>query len=180
MMPRITSLYDLLQNSPAPGPVWAVDLERQEIHRQVGETTWDTAAVSTSRFGTGNEPDSNRTPTGWHQVTEIIGTGGPLKQEYLSRKPVPSSRREDRILARILWLDGLEPGLNTNSHSRYIYIHGTNHPNLLGSPASWGCIRMAPETIAEWVDALQGKPPVVWIGKLDGATMSTSSSPEPD
>ena len=51
------------------------------------------------------------------------------------------------MLTRILWLEGLEPGVNRGAgidrRARYIYIHGTAHTRLLGRPASHGCIRMA-------------------------------------
>ncbi len=33
---------------------------------------------------------------------------------------------------------------NANTRSRYIYIHGTNDTELLGTPASHGCIRLSP------------------------------------
>ena len=54
--------------------------------------------------------------------------------------------RENLITTRILWLRGLEPGVNlggeVDSHDRYIYIHGTNHEDRLGTPQSAGCILM--------------------------------------
>ena len=49
--------------------------------------------------------------------------------------------RGDLVLTRILWLEGGDPE-NANTKSRYIYIHGTNQENLLGTPASHGCIRI--------------------------------------
>jgi lipoprotein-anchoring transpeptidase ErfK/SrfK len=130
----------------------------------VGPEVAESAPVSTSRSGVGSEPDSGCTPPGWHRVKEIIGTGGAADQEYISRLPVPPSDREDRILSRILWLDGLEPGLNDTSAERYIYLHGTNQTDALGTPASAGCIRMHPETIANWTDRLADKVLLVWIG----------------
>ena len=60
----------------------------------------------------------------------------------------PPPEDSDAILARILTLDGQEPG-NANTLARYIYIHGTAHTRLLGRPASHGCIRMAPDAIIE-------------------------------
>ncbi len=50
-------------------------------------------------------------------------------------------------MSRILWLDGLEAA-NANTYSRYIYIHGTNHEEHVGEPASHGCVRMKNEDIA--------------------------------
>jgi hypothetical protein len=160
-------LATLLEELPDGMELWAVDLSEQEIHRIDREGSRQTAKVSSSRFGTGGEPDSNRTPLGWHRVAQIIGTDGPADQEYISRRPVPPSGRDDRILSRILWLDGLEAGRNETSHDRYIYIHGTNHPDTLGCPASMGCIRMDPEVLAEWVDQVRAAEDLrVWIGAL--------------
>lgn len=107
--------------------------------------------VSTARAGTGDEPGSHRTPTGLHRVAERIGAGAPPGTEFVSRAPTGrvltagemSAADCDLILTRILWLDGLQPGINAHSRARYIYIHGTNRESDLGSPASHGCIRMS-------------------------------------
>ena len=52
----------------------------------------------------------------------------------------------DWILSRILWLGGLQPGVNqggdVDSFRRFIYIHGTPDDQPMGEPASHGCIRM--------------------------------------
>ena len=48
---------------------------------------------------------------------------------------------DDLVLSRILWLDGLEAH-NANTRDRFIYIHGTNHEDEIGQPASHGCVRM--------------------------------------
>ena len=60
--------------------------------------------------------------------------------------PTIQKSKTDDITSRILWLDGLEKGLNKgegiDSFKRYIYIHGTSEEGRLGSPASHGCIRM--------------------------------------
>ncbi len=52
-----------------------------------------------------------------------------------------SGGEEDLILSRILWLDGLDPE-NSNTHERYIYLHGTNQEEQIGTPASHGCLRL--------------------------------------
>lgn len=74
----------------------------------------------------------------------------------------------DLILSRILWLDGLEPGVNkggtVDSRARYIYLHGTNHEQLLGTPASHGCIRMANRDIAAFFRMVRSRPVFVAIG----------------
>ncbi len=63
---------------------------------------------------------------------------------FVSREPTGETwrgeaRDDDLILTRILTLDGLEDGVNRgagcDSLERYIYLHGTNHEDLLGRPA---------------------------------------------
>ena len=121
--------------------------------------------VSTSRFGVGNEENSLKTPLGAHCVSEKIGANLEKNRILKSRQETddcativsqPISTEEDCITSRILWLSGLEPGYNqggkVDSHSRYIYIHGTHEEGLLGQPASIGCIRMANEDIIELFD----------------------------
>ncbi len=54
----------------------------------------------------------------------------------------------DFILARILWLAGLEAH-NRNTRERFIYIHGCPPELPLGIPLSSGCIRMHPRAIMD-------------------------------
>jgi len=102
-------------------------------------------AISTSRFGLGTEPDSFKTPAGRFRVAEKIGDGAPPGEIFVSRVPTGQIGGEDddhdHVQTRILWLDGLDAD-NTNTHERYIYIHGTNAESKLGTPTSMGCIRM--------------------------------------
>ena len=51
-------------------------------------------------------------------------------------------------MSRILWLKGLEPH-NANTYKRYIYIHGTPEERTIGTPASYGCVRMRSSDIIE-------------------------------
>ena len=67
---------------------------------------------------------------------------------YPAAIPESLDEHSDFILTRILWLDGLEPH-NANTRSRYIYIHGTNNTDLLGAPASHGCIRLSPRDMLD-------------------------------
>ncbi len=102
--------------------------------------------VSTSKFGLGAEPGSYRTPTGRFVIAEMIGEGAPPWMAFRARQPVgifsaDPAADEDGVLTRILWLAGLEPH-NANTRDRYIYIHGTNQEDLIGTPASHGCVRM--------------------------------------
>jgi lipoprotein-anchoring transpeptidase ErfK/SrfK len=111
-----------------------------------------TFAVSTSKFGLGSSGRSNFTPLGRHEIAKKIGGGQPLGMKFKSRKPtgeiVPvNAPGRDPIVTRILWLKGLEPQ-NRNTYSRYIYIHGTPEEFRLGTPASYGCVRMRSVDVA--------------------------------
>ena len=101
--------------------------------------------ISTSRFGLGSEPGSNKTPVGCFRIADKIGDGAPPGEIFISRVATGKCGQEgdekDHVQTRILWLDGLDEG-NRNTHDRYIYIHGTNAESQLGTPASYGCIRM--------------------------------------
>ena len=121
--------------------------------------------VSTSRFGTGSQLNSFKTPLGLHRIAEKIGAGMPLDTVFKGRKPVPPASvprppaTGDLIMARILWLDGCERGLNRggdmDSHDRYIYIHGTVHEGRIGTPDSHGCGRMRNADIAALFDLIE-------------------------
>jgi len=57
----------------------------------------------------------------------------------------------DAILTRILWLDGLDEE-NANTYNRYVYFHGTHAEDLIGQPASHGCIRLKNEDMLTLFD----------------------------
>lgn len=125
--------------------------------------------ISTSRFGTGQDSGSNCTPLGLHRVAEKIGSGCPTGTVFRSRRPIGFTWQgmpDAKITTRILWLEGLEPGFNRggslDSHSRYIYIHGTGDEMTLGRPASCGCIHMATADLIPLFDALNIGT-LVWI-----------------
>jgi lipoprotein-anchoring transpeptidase ErfK/SrfK len=111
--------------------------------------------ISTSRFGLGFEPGSNRTPTGRFQIAEKHGDNAEPGMIFESRKPMgrfgSEEDQKDRVQTRILWLAGLDPE-NANTFERYIYIHGTNAESKLGMPASEGCIRMNNEDVIDLYD----------------------------
>lgn len=119
--------------------------------------------ISTSEFGIGSQSGSNKTPAGVHVVTQKYGAKAKLGTifkarantgrvaEILTEKGKRS--RADNVTSRILWLSGLEKGINkggnVDSHRRYIYIHGTDEEGRLGSPASHGCIRMNNQAVID-------------------------------
>jgi phosphoserine phosphatase len=113
-------------------------------------------SISSSAKGVGFRNGSYRTPTGQFTICEKIGYEQPLGTIFKERIPAgmwtsESSDDGDLITSRILRLQGME-ALNKNSYDRCIYIHGTNHEELLGVPASHGCIRMANIDVLELFD----------------------------
>ncbi len=118
--------------------------------------------ISTAANGLGCEVNSYCTPTGRLRVAQKVGEGLPVGTVFKSRRPTGelwSSNKEfgaddDLILTRILWLEGLDDN-NRNTFERYIYLHGTNHEEKLGRPASQGCIRFSNRDILEVFESLQ-------------------------
>ena len=124
-----------------------------------------TYPVSTSKFGLGDRKGSCRTPLGAHRIASKIGSGQPKGMVFKSRKPTgecvaPNSPGRDPIVTRIMWLEGLEPR-NRNAHSRLIYIHGTAEERTIGTPASYGCVRMTSNDVYEAFNLLRTGDPVV-------------------
>lgn len=112
-------------------------------------------SISTAVNGAGERENSGCTPRGWHMISEKFGDGLPINSVLVARQATGEIYTEelaaayparDWILTRILWLTGLEAGVNQgegcDSHARYIYIHGTPDSEPMGEPRSHGCIRM--------------------------------------
>jgi lipoprotein-anchoring transpeptidase ErfK/SrfK len=124
-----------------------------------------TYPVSTSMFGVGEKKNSFKTPRGLHCIRAKIGSGAPANAVFVNRRPTaemytPALGRQhpkrDWILARVLWLSGLERGINrlgsVDSMQRFIYIHGCPEEQFMQAPLSHGCIRMKPEDIIRIFD----------------------------
>ncbi len=132
----------------------SVSLSRQRMRLVTEAGGSREYVISSSAWGIGTEPGSNRTPTGQFCVCEKIGAG--LSPCTVFKNRIPSGEwdpegvdvEDDLILSRILWLEGLDAE-NANTRARYIYIHGTNHEAELGAPASHGCIRLSREDMVE-------------------------------
>lgn len=97
--------------------------------------------------------DSLGTPWGLHRVCARYGDGVSPGTVFISRRSTGRHYREheeeaaDRmslVTTRILWLDGMEEGINrggeVDTRGRYIYIHGTNRSEALPANISAGCI----------------------------------------
>src|SRR5213075_588437 len=114
--------------------------------------------VSTSKFGLGDWRGSRFTPLGQLQIAEKIGDNAPPGTVFKDRRRtgeivMPDSPGRDPIVTRILWLRGLEPQ-NANAFTRDIYIHGTPEEWRIGSPASYGCIRMRSSDVVQLYNIL--------------------------
>lgn len=122
--------------------------------------------VSTSKFGLGDRRGSNCTPLGRMEIAKKIGGGQRLGMKFKSRRPtgeiVPANAPgRDPIVTRILWLRGLE-AQNRNAYRRTIYIHGTAEEWKIGTPASYGCIRMRSRDIVSLYNTV-GKGAEVYV-----------------
>jgi lipoprotein-anchoring transpeptidase ErfK/SrfK len=139
--------------------------------------------VSTSKYGLGDERGSNRTPLGRMEVARKIGAGKPAGTVFKDRRPTgeilaANAPGRDPIVTRILWLRG-EEARNRNAFRRYIYIHGTPEERNIGSPASYGCIRMRSNDIIALYDAIgTGAQVVVLNQPLDSIAPDDSAMAE--
>ena len=133
--------------------------------------------VSTSRRPPSNIKNSLGTPRGLHEIADRVGAGQPPGVVFKSRiatgkhfseiaETDPDNAGDNLITPRILWLRGLEPGVNrggdVDTYDRYIYIHGTNHESRIGEPMSAGCVLMRNLDIVELYDEVRAGD-LVWI-----------------
>lgn len=131
---------------------------------QAGEAT-RVYRCSTASKGPGQAFGSEQTPLGGHVIRAKIGEGLPSGSVLIGRRPSGEVWSEelavqfpdrDWILSRILWLSGLQPGLNrlgdVDSMRRFIYIHGTPDTEPMGEPLSHGCIRMRNADVIDLFD----------------------------
>jgi lipoprotein-anchoring transpeptidase ErfK/SrfK len=112
-----------------------------------------TYPISTSKYGLGSQPRSYKTPLGKMYVCKMIGGGARTGTVFKSRRPTgevvrPNSPGRDPIISRIIWLEGLDR-YNHNTKERLIYIHGTPEERTIGTPSSYGCIRMRSRDIID-------------------------------
>ena len=148
-----------------------VSVSQQTLHLHDGEGA-RAYRISTAANGVGCEAGSFRTPKGLHRVHLKIGEGCPSHTVFIRRRPTGEILSDelqqkwsnrDWILSRILWLDGLVPGLNrggsVDTLRRFIYIHGTADEHQLGVPISHGCIRMANSDVIDLCQATSATAP---------------------
>lgn len=141
-------------------PIIVIESARQLLHwLDIEDDNSRSYPISTAANGMGNRVNSYQTPSGIHRVRQKIGGDQPRGTVFEARKPAGrvtrnlDNRDQDEITSRILWLDGLEQGVNRggdcDTYSRYIYIHGTSDEKRIGEPVSAGCIRMKNDDVIE-------------------------------
>ncbi|MBK1791026.1 L,D-transpeptidase [Persicirhabdus sediminis] len=144
----------VIPSHPASQPQLQIEISiaQQRLWLRDGERTLMDCPISSAANGCGSEEGSHKTPLGKFRIAEKFGGDDVPDTIFKGRVAVGkwdgSRSGDDLILSRILWLDGLEEH-NANTKDRYIYIHGTNHEELIGQPASCGCIRMNNADIVE-------------------------------
>lgn len=118
---------------------------------------------STSRFGCGIRENSFKTPPGLHRIRDRIGSGAPPRRIFKGRKDTGvdwdgKSTEDNLVLTRILRLEGMEEGINrgpgVDSYERFVYIHGTNREDLVGTPLSHGCLALRNEDMLRLFDGV--------------------------
>lgn len=166
----VTEHFNMLSS----GKLIFVDVNAQVMHVMLDNEILQTFTVSSSKYGEGEVPNSMKTPLGIHFVGKKVGGGAKLNTIFKSRsntgrQAVPNTekfRDKDLITTRILWLEGGEERNSLGAKSsmrRYIYIHGTPDEDLLGQPASHGCIRMRNiDVYALYEFAEEGTPVIIW------------------
>ncbi len=154
--------------------VMTVSIAQQLLGFYRDEALIQSYIISTSLRPPSNRKDSRGTPRGLHEIAERIGAGALPGTVFKGRVNLGQHFNElsveehtkNLITSRILWLRGREPGVNAggevDSYERYIYMHGTNHEEKLGTPFSGGCIEMRNlEIIALFEEIRAGD--LIWI-----------------
>jgi hypothetical protein len=151
---------------PLPNERWLwISIKEQKLRLLDHDKILQDWPMSSAKAGVGCQEGSHQSPDGWHEIAEKIGALEHLGQIFESRKALnkiwdPNNKNEkDLILTRILWLRGLEKGHNSgfgiDSYQRYIYIHGTNHEELLSKAQSSGCFRLGNKAISSLFDEVE-------------------------
>ncbi|MDQ8179127.1 L,D-transpeptidase [Pelagicoccus sp. SDUM812005] len=143
-----------------------VSIERQTLELHQNGQRIRSFDISTSSNPPSCLENSFGTPTGLHRIAQKIGADARLGAVFKGRVDIgkryweleEEEQKPNLVTTRILWLEGLEPGHNQggnrDSHARYIYIHGTNHEDRIGSPASGGCVQLRNAEMIELYDAV--------------------------
>jgi hypothetical protein len=167
-----TSLFERLQkksavlgvNQPYVGLV--ASIPEQKLYLFVDGTRVKDYVMSSSKSSPSCVENSLGTPWGLHEVCEKIGSNAVSGMVFKGRKPTgkkyceysKEDQKNNLITSRIFRLRGLEYGVNAGGNkdtfSRYVYIHGTNHEEAIGSPTSSGCLQLKNLDVIELFDSV--------------------------
>lgn len=136
-----------------------VSIDDQLLRLFQGDQLLRSFPVSTAAKGVGCHAGSHRTPTGNFRIAEKIGAGEPVGTIFQARQPVgvwngDITSEDDLILSRILRIEGLDRD-NANTFDRFIYLHGTNREDLIGTPSSHGCVRLTNADMIELFELVE-------------------------
>ena len=153
MLKRFKERCDALGIKPT-ARIMTVSIARQLLGFYQNDSLVRSHVISTSKRPPSNIKDSLGTPRGLHEIADRIGAGAPPGTVFKGRVNIGKHYSEldeienekNLIVTRILRLRGLEPGMNAggnvDTYDRYVYIHGTNHEDRLGTPTTSGCVHM--------------------------------------
>jgi len=150
-------------------PSIVVSVPEQKLALVDGGVPIATFPVSTSKYGVGDQTGSYRTPLGEMEIASRIGGDAPMGAVFKHRVKTgeilrPNTSGRDPIVTRILWLRGCEQQ-NAAAYSRNIYIHGTPQEQLIGRPASYGCIRMRSKDIVRLYNEVSAGTKIAVVNK---------------
>lgn len=169
-----------MKNTDIPKTEVVINITAQTLTLYRNEVASNYYHISTAKNGIGSQQDSGCTPLGHHVIAQKIGGDVPINTVFVGRvatgevydeKLGRQQPQRDWILSRILWLKGLEEGVNKGSneqggcdtYQRYIYIHGTPDSEPMGVPLSHGCVRMRNADIIELFSQVEEGTPVTLI-----------------
>ncbi|PCI22947.1 MAG: L,D-transpeptidase [Piscirickettsiaceae bacterium] len=151
-----------------------VSISKQTLAIYSNQKLLKTYPVNTAKNGLGEQQGSECTPRGKHIIRAKIGSAAPLQSVFVGRRltgeiysPTLAKNQPDRdwILTRIMWLSGVEKGVNrlaaVDTMRRYIYIHGAPDEMIMSGPASHGCVRMHNEDVIDLFDRVSVNTPVL-------------------
>ncbi len=130
-------------------------IPEQRLHLFEDGKSLKAYSMSSSKRPPSCEKNSLGTPWGLHEVCEKIGAGEPEGMVFKGRRSAGAcywecsaeEQEKNLITTRILRLRGLESevnrGGNHDTFARLVYLHGTNHEDRIGQPASAGCLQVS-------------------------------------
>jgi hypothetical protein len=146
--------------------VLLIALGEKILQHWQGNTRLASHPVSFSKRPLSCREGSFGTPWGLHKIAAKHGEGAPPGMVFKGRVATgqrwqdmePDTEDRSLVTTRILRLRGMEQGLNAgpgiDSFDRYIYIHGTNHPEQFPENISAGCILMLDDPLIELFDSV--------------------------